>query len=174
MFYMRVKFSTRKPHIFRANIQKLIFAFFSFSPNGVFFDSSCFTFSGISQLLRQRMAVKHLQKCYMSPSKPPRMLPSASSPLNNEGYEKGSFLIYQGKLFCLTFLILYFIGKDTGYSYAAVGDRLSVFQSNGYMENSTLDFTISFGPDTSVVDCIYFPLSGIFSYNCTLNVTVGF
>uniref|UniRef100_A0A914YT43 ELYS beta-propeller domain-containing protein n=1 Tax=Panagrolaimus superbus TaxID=310955 RepID=A0A914YT43_9BILA len=89
------------------------------------------------------MSIKYHQKCYQSPSKVVKTLPTSTAAF--QGYEKGSFFTYRG--------------EDTGYFYTATGDRLSIFQSNGYIEDATLSFTIPFGSTANIIDCIYFPLN---------------
>jgi hypothetical protein len=91
------------------------------------------------------MSVRYHQKCYQSPSKAPKLLPTSTATADIQGYEKGCFFTYRG--------------EDTGYFYTATGDRLSVFESNGYIEKATLSFTIAFGSTANVIDCIYFPLN---------------
>uniref|UniRef100_A0AC34GCU7 Uncharacterized protein n=1 Tax=Panagrolaimus sp. ES5 TaxID=591445 RepID=A0AC34GCU7_9BILA len=86
------------------------------------------------------MSVKYHQKCYKSPSKEAKTFSTSTAAI--QGYEKGSFFTYRG--------------EDTGYFYTTTGDR----QSNGYIEDATLSFTISFGSTAIIIVCIYFPLNG--------------
>uniref|UniRef100_A0AC35FQ12 ELYS beta-propeller domain-containing protein n=1 Tax=Panagrolaimus sp. PS1159 TaxID=55785 RepID=A0AC35FQ12_9BILA len=89
------------------------------------------------------MSVKYHQKCYHSPSKEPMLL--STSTATAASYEKGCFFTYRG--------------EDTGYFWTATGDCLSVFESNGYIDDATLSFTIAFGSTAKVIHCIYFPLN---------------
>lgn len=87
--------------------------------------------------------IQHLQRCHtdLKKSSHPFVTPSGY-----QNFEKGGFLTFNG--------------EDTGYIYAAVRDKLSIFTSNGFIDNSTLLFELSFGSQATVIDCVYFALNG--------------